>query len=134
MRRRTRVILLVALGLEVLGYGGWLGQVWWAKRLVSAMLGGSPTNYIINLCTSHGKGDASNDVELMYASQWKEAPWYGHLLNGNCWWPRRFYYEFFCRLTGLDLGNNPSAWEAWFKAHPNLVWDEKLKRLVEPKP
>ena len=34
-------------------------------------------------------------------------------------------------LTGQNLGNDPSAWEAWFKAHPNLVWDPKQKRLVE---
>jgi hypothetical protein len=37
------------------------------------------------------------------------------------------------QITGQDLGNNPDAWDAWFKAHPNLVWDEQQKRLVEPK-
>lgn len=37
-------------------------------------------------------------------------------------------------MTRLDLGNAPDAWEAWFRAHPNLVWDEKQKRLVNEKP
>ena len=35
-------------------------------------------------------------------------------------------------MTGQDLGNDPDAWEAWFKAHPGLVWDPVRQRLVEP--
>jgi hypothetical protein len=47
------------------------------------------------------------------------------------WIPRRAWYELLCLLTGADCGDDPSAWEAWFHAHPNLVWDEKLNRLVD---
>jgi hypothetical protein len=47
------------------------------------------------------------------------------------WMPRRGYYEFFRLATAQDLQAIPDAWEAWFMAHPNLVWDEKQMRLVD---
>ena len=36
--------------------------------------------------------------------------------------------------AGFDLGDDPDTWETWFQTHPNLVWDEKRKRLVETNP
>ncbi len=36
-------------------------------------------------------------------------------------------------ISGVDVGNDPGAWEAWFKAHPHLVWDEQKGRLAEKK-
>jgi hypothetical protein len=70
-----------------------------------------------------------------HLAAWKLTPWHGDFYGRNLkrWKPRRTYFEFFRRITAADLPNTPSAWEAWFKAHPNLVWDEKLKRLVEGK-
>lgn len=50
---------------------------------------------------------------------------------GFHWTPRRVSYEILKLLSKQDLPNDPDAWEAWLKAHPNLVWDDKLKRLVD---
>ena len=130
MNPRTRRILIAVLCLEVLAYGGWLGQVWWARRLVDETLEGPFNNFRFLFFESHIKGGASNDTELMFVQYWKETPCFGSW-GGSRWLPRRFYFEFFRRVTCLDLPNEPSAWEAWFKAHPNLVWDEKRKRLVD---
>ena len=47
---------------------------------------------------------------------------------------KRTYYELFKSMATQEMGNDPDVWEAWFKTHPNLVWDDKQKRLVEPKP
>ena len=65
---------------------------------------------------------------------WKCTPWWGEFKDG-AWIPRRYDYELLLVGTGQTLENNPSDWEEWFKAHRHLVWDEKLKRLVDqPKP
>ncbi len=62
-------------------------------------------------------------------------PWYGEITTYAPYWiPRRMLYEFCKLMTLQDLGNDPNAWEAWFKAHPDLVWDEKLECLVEAAP
>ncbi|GEM_PF-5680581 len=45
---------------------------------------------------------------------------------------RRMRYELAKTCTGLDLGNNPDAWEAWFRVHPDLIWDAGQKRLLDP--
>lgn len=87
--------------------------------------------------------------------EWREVPWYGRrrsaiyvwFKNGSssswgeglsndqaCWHPKRSYYEILLRQTGLGLPNDPDAWEAWFRAHPDAVWDEASRRLVEAKP
>ncbi len=72
---------------------------------------------------------------------WRRAPWWGewvsdpavNIFSGErrrVWLPRRFYYERLKALSGEDVGADPSAWENWIIAHPNLVWDEKQGRLM----
>ena len=108
-------------------------QVWWAKRWVEVHLN-HQAQFLLT------RDLLVKDGAQRYLDEWKKAPWYGHwgvylwsLSVRGSWRPRRVYYEYLKYRSGLDLGNDPSAWEAWFKAHPNLVWDPKLKRLVEPK-
>ena len=76
-----------------------------------------------------------SEYRLGAVQTWRSMPWQGWIEardpNRKEWHPKRFYYEFFVLLTGQHLGNDPDAWEAWFKAHPNLIWDEKQKRLVD---
>lgn len=69
-------------------------------------------------------------------AQWRLYPWFG--IPGadtkHLWIPKRSFHVFFMKMTGKTLPNDPDAWEAWFKAHPDLIWDEKRKRLVETPP
>ena len=89
-------------------------------------------------------GQHNHRLLLSMMTDWETCPWYGRQVFNDVsderwktWlamprWPRSAYYELAKLLTGQDLPNDPDAWKAWFKAHPNLVWDNKQKRLVEP--
>jgi len=120
----------------VLGVAGYAGQVWWARRIKCQL------PYHRQLL-AWNITDAESVVQWTLAG-WRRSPWWGEWVCDNndpfapqkthVWVPRRFYYERFRVISGDDVGNDPDAWEAWFKAHPNLEWDETQKRLVEPKP
>ena len=135
---RTGVVLTALL---CLGMAGYLGQTWRARRL--ATLWAETYSHV----APQGMRQA-NASSWLY--DWNNTPWYGKwggapllidigddtphqfiMYTGKRRWiPRRTYYELLMLVTGQDLGNDPSPWESWFKAHPNLVWNEKLKRLA----
>ena len=129
MRRWLVRSLVVLTALLCLGTVGYAGQVWWARKIARAVIE-DPSN---------GWPSAHSVPPENCLQEWREIPWYGMThpftsSNGFCpaWIPSRTGREILVLLTGVDLGSDPDAWEAWFKDHPNLVWDEKLKRLVEP--
>jgi hypothetical protein len=125
---RSIVVLTVLLCLGVAGYAG---QTWWARRC-GAELGywddsqeergfGGPIVF-----APHGPSWTVQE----FLGHWQDCPWYGWR-DRYGYYPRRTYYEFLIRITTQRLPNDPDAWEAWFKAHPHLVWDEKQMRLVD---
>jgi hypothetical protein len=139
MRGKATVLLAVLLtAFLCLGTVGYAGQIWWARRLV--------LKYPIPFPMSCWGGREKDEVAVLSSiNLWRSTPWWGVWTCDNndevfakrrtyVWVPRRFYLERLKSVSPEDVGDNPSAWEAWFKAHPNLIWDEKQKRLVEPKP
>ncbi len=136
---RSLVVLTALLCLGVVGY---FGQVWWASHLASKrypifhfeiVTAGITTGgeTVLGLGFSDPKPDA---ILASHLRMWRRTPWYGSyepLGTGICWIPPGYYLDMLKRVTGQDLPNNPDVWEAWFNTHPNLVWDEKLKRLVD---
>ena len=127
--------LVILTALVCLGTAGYAGQVWWARTVVEEYYP------VFNYWTPTMSGAVvagapeARDIALTF---WKGAPWYGERVwfyrpkrMRWTWIPRRYYREFLVLLTGQDSGGDPGAWEAWFKAHPNLVWDPKLNRLVD---
>ena len=125
---------VVLTALLCLGLAGYAGQVWWARRLVlqDARYSGPGRP------DSHGRHISSGPQVHYFIDSWRGTPWYGILVVSGTgfprairWFPRRIWFERLKLFTGQSLPEDPDAWEAWFKAHPNLVWDEKRKRLVE---
>ena len=119
--------LVVGTILVVLGVGGYVGQVWWAKRISLNPKG---------MINPEALGMSPSNSFLHMVNYWKQMPWYGDVEPFSktamfAWVPRRECYETMKRVTGLDLGNDPSSWEEWLKAHPNLVWHRKQKCLVD---
>ena len=147
---RSRWFVRTLVGLTVLlclGTAGYVGQVWWAKRVLhrwhselawvqlDRIARGPDQPPVVEVFCYGWPGFVS------WINDWRECGWYGRIyshqehstLDGYV--PRDVYYEMMKSVTDQDFGNNPDAWEAWFQGHPNLVWDEKRKRLVEgPKP
>ncbi len=134
LRRRLAVFVT---GLLLLCVGVYFGQVWWARHLAKEV---ASRPWIVRGFSKHVSGEIW---------RWRETPWYGELNLSpgmllalhkrrtslwTLWYPRRCQGEFFALMTGQDLPCDPDAWEAWFKAHPNLVWDPKQERMVEPGP
>ena len=125
MKRLAVRLSVVLTALLCLGVFGYAGQVWWAKRTSSLIL------IKIREPAIHSKGPyVTRFVDDDYVSRWKDCPWYGQWHRG-AWLPRRAYYEKAMTLTGQSLPNSPIVWQAWFKAHPDLVWDRQQMRLVE---
>ena len=150
---RTIVALTV---LVCLGAGGYAGQVWWAKRGASKVVA-----FLTSIKpTETEKLLANTDWALTIQKEWDAIPWYGRLdtnginlrkitdknVSGNQtyatgigpdqgrWYPRRLCLEVLNALTGESLPCDSDACKSWFKAHPNLVWDEKKHRLVDAPP
>ncbi len=126
--------LLALTSLLVMGVAGCAGQVWWSKRVANSAYGG--------ICAfdenSYGASPYCMGSEGFFAA-WRGCPWWGSLgenprAGGLRWHPRRIYLEHVRHISGLDLPNDPDACEAWFRLHPDLVWDEKQKRLVDQIP
>ena len=115
--------LVVFTVLICLGVGGYAGQVWVVRMSASDAV-------------ERGRKIGRFEDLQSICGIWRKTPWYGFWFwdGEHGWWPRRSHYEILKMLTGLDLGNDPAAWEAWIKAHPNLVWDEKRKQLVDAPP
>ena len=121
---------LVALTILLcLGVGGYAGQVWWARRVVSGK-NLYEMDSVLDDVDLRSLAPDSGYLKGIYEG-WIECPWSGRRNRDGVWIPKRAFYEGMSQLTGQILPNDPSAWEAWFKAHPNLVWDDKQKRLVE---
>ncbi len=121
---RTSVVLTALL---CLGTAGYAGQVWRARKMADRIA------TVTALSQSFDTPIQINGIEIVNA--WRDTPWYSNSWNGTMGWcPRRTYFEYLRLLTGLNLPNNPDIWEAYFKAHPNLVWDDRLHRLVDPQP
>ena len=142
--RRLRWLVragVILTALLILGTGTYFMQVWRARNLAARWA----KAYSLAPQGAHRADPAS------WISQWNDAPWFRvwgcgtpALFDTHAtrfvmysfrerWVPRRAYYELLMRVTGQDLGNDPQAWKVWLEAHPNLVWNEKLQRLVEPK-
>ena len=147
MKRLWPRLALILTAFLCLGTAGYAGRAWWAKE-------NARDCYRSNRSIAH-------PIPMDLVVSWKLAPWVGDMGDPGAlsfaggdfgpsfpthacglwsirhpfrkyWFPRRTYYELLKIVTGLDLGNNPATWEAWFKTHPNLVWDVKRKRLVTP--
>ena len=126
--------LVVLTALICLGVGGYAGQGWWARKIANDH---APFFY----CEGAGGRGVNahahhSGIHLDLLRSWRGCPWYGERgwfsdSNGKVWIPRRYYRESLIVLTLQDLGNDPTAWETWFNAHPNLVWDEDQERLVD---
>ena len=124
-----------------LGVGGFVAQSWWAKQV---------SEDVLTLAWNMNQAGPRFYSPKVHLKHWRAMPLWGRFGtfplptagtqsrfafgSDRLWAPRRTYYEMFKSLTGEDLGNDPSAWEAWLNAHPNLVWDEKRKRLVDASP
>ncbi len=134
MKSRWLVRSLVILAaLLCLGMAGYAGQVWWARRIANSTYGA--------ICAfdemSHGASPYCMGSQEFFTA-WRACPWWGYLgenprTGSPRWHPQRAFLEHLRSISGVNLPNAPDAWEAWFKAHPELVWDDKLKRLVDPK-
>ena len=133
---RNRLVVVLTL-LVCLGTGGYAGQAWWANRL-ALRAWSDAAEFDGSFCRL-----TELDNRLEEVDNWRHEPWYGWVQWGIAdmenplekvyrWWPRRSHYELLKSLTCHDFGNDPDAWEAWFRAHPKLVWDERRKCLVEP--
>ena len=137
--------LVVLTALLCLGMAGYAGQVWWAKRVAPRIA----EDYF----SGEGRWGADEADFLSYWDEhqaqqllkdWRQTPWYGNRVTLELrycyidypvvWVTPRGYEEVAKAATGQDLGNDPDAWQAWFRAHPNLVWDDKQKRLGAGKP
>ena len=128
--------LVVLTALLCLGTAGYAGQAWWARRqahdLVDGYEGPGWLCIALEMTAPGGRRDAYSAVWFgNRIAEWRSKPWYGTWRQFFGWCPRRTFYEALRLLTAQDFGNDPDAWEAWFKAHPDLVWDDKLKRLVD---
>ena len=119
-RPRASLTPLLLFLLALLALGGYAGQAWWAKRVA----------WMAQQALEASSARAPRDYRFVVAT-WRQAPWYGEWDPRYGWIPRRARYEFARLVTGRDLGDDPDAWEAWFREHPNLVWDAKGKRLVD---
>lgn len=132
---RALVVLTV---LVVLGAGGYAGQVWWARSVAQwdwdstcAMI--FPDGHDEPQINPGGYLTADTFVGGAIL-MWKDVPWYGQIEacspNMKFWVPRRRIYELLRLATGEQYQNDPESWESWLKAHPDLVWVEKVKRAV----
>ena len=145
MRRwlvRTGVVLTALL---CLGTAGYIGQVWWARKVAATWLPGGQDPLIVYYQTGPMVQQASLAWETPQSRRvclewWRLTPWYGKygdIIKGPLkprWFPRRTYRDYLALMVGWDLGDDPAAWEAWFRAHLNLVWDKQRKHLVELSP
>jgi len=130
--RRTIRIVVILTALLCLGLAGYEVQVWWAGRVARKVLP------ILHPFEDLPKGTTPVSCILGCIHDARRLPWYGRWYGFKhgpaVWMPKRTYSELLRLTTGQDFGENLDTWEAWLKAHPDLIWDEKLKRLVEGKP
>ena len=125
MREKVGVRVAVALtGLLCLWTAGYAGHVWWARRIAED----DDYRYQVGIRIHWG------DYEY-FIDRWRTCPWYGCDSEYQVGWiTRRVYFESLKSVTRQDFPNNPDVWEAWFKVHPNLHWDDKRKGLVDGEP
>ena len=106
--------------LPTLLVAAWIAQAAWAS-------------HVAERCVLE-EIEASPDVNESCAralAKWRTVPWWGVRDPQFGWVPRRAYWDLFRKMTGQDLPADPMAWSAWLTAHPHLVWDGNLKRVVE---
>ena len=115
--------LVILTAIFCLGVGGYAGQAWLSRMEAKVDR---------NFRTFGGYPDRKEALDALRS--WRATPWYGEWIGESpFWYPRGHHVEYLRLVIGGDLGNDPDAWEAWFRAHPNLLWDEKRERLVEVK-
>lgn len=136
---------MIVTALTCLGVGGFVGaDALWARRLARSARWGWYTNQqVTTLEFSHryfavedrGEDDAGSPGRPeRYGGylfrEWQRWPWYGRFETNDdmgeteyCWLPRSVFLEALKQASGMDLGKDPSTWEAWFKAHPRRVWN-----------
>ncbi len=156
LRPLTRRILIAVLVLEVLAYGGYLGLIWRARHVAQRWVDDGHDQHLICFATFGppvlDSEDGGNHIEFVDA--WREIPWYGTWSNRYGYEPKRSRFEYLKLVTGQNLHNDPSvwknwlnqtdeaywdgkrlvSWDAWFKANPDRIWDDRLKRLVYRNP
>ena len=152
--------LVVLTVLLCLGTGSCVWEARCAERIASRLVEQVENRQKAMAGTPSGDFDWSagfwSDVVWEdYLQHWRLEPWYGRRgdqlffkchreqgyemrgelmsvsMDGVGWVPRRSYPALLRKVTGADLPNDPAAWEAWFQAHPRLVWDPKQRRLVD---
>ena len=132
-------VVLVALGCLLLT--GHAGLSWWARRVA---LEHREEGFVPTTCSAYlSRTGWQHQTQLKIAlAEWRAIPWYGATFKWRDlsssgqyssywrWVPARAHYEMLKLITGQDLGNDPSAWEAWSGLHPDLVWVDGLFRFV----
>ena len=125
-RRRIRARIALA-ALLALGPAVFAGQTTWARHIAAVSV-----REEIEAGRDPRTGDLDcNEVCARALVKWRTVPWYGVHDAQFLWVPRRAYHELFLRMTGADLPDGPEAWAAWLELHPDLVWNEDLKRLAD---
>ena len=135
---RTGVALTALLCLGVAGYAG---QVWWAREVAKKLPSPLYETGILRVRdrTTFQEDDTLEEDEdyACILSTWKTWPWHGRFelsrfitVRTNAWIPRRAFREVLTAHFGVDLGDDPSAWESWIRSHPILLWDKQEKRYV----
>lgn len=112
---------------------------WWARRIASDLRQDTVAwdshryQHVGGVFTT--RGTRWDPLDTWECTTWRDT--FGNKeLNhrfGRLWLPRRVHYEFLLQVTGADLPEDPAAWETWINDHRNFVWDDRQKRLVEPK-
>ncbi len=131
----VRAILVLTVVLCI-GTACYTAQAWWAKQIASE-------ECLQDVWFSHEEGlclftGYACDHSIPVLPWWRECPWYGvfgrdaTLQRKRSWLPRRTFREILVRATRRDFGDDPAAWEGWFKAHPDVVWDSAQGGLVNP--
>lgn len=129
---RRFVLSLVILTVLCLGMGGYVFQAFRAGRIAQERYQRLISPPYINQfnCSILGCG--------ALLRTWTECPWYGRRpekwdsdWKHYGWIPRRTYYELLKLMTQKDLGDSPAAWDVYFRAHPNQIWDGRMLRMED---
>ena len=125
MKRHLTWTLVLLTALLCLGTTGYAEQTRRAKETAASL---SPWWQNGRRNVVYGAAPLVRPIGAFLA-EWRRCPWYGTGMDGR-WMLKRTYREILVRLTGLDLGDDPAIWSAWFDAQPVLMWDDRAGRLV----
>lgn len=136
----TRRLVMALSALLCLGGLGYVAYVGWARKQArvywdTMLANPQPLSRQLD-------GHARLHQHLRdWASTWERCPWHGefsgdwvpwHRNRPGYWLPKRQFYETLQLMIALPIPEDAGAFARWLDEHPNLVWDDTLKRVVEP--